>query len=114
VYQRPAYHASVDGQPSLVFQLLDGLQQKFTVALVAELNIDLQILSDAQFCMEGSRLILSHPQLVAGLIVKLERSHVLDVLGVHPVNVDVHFTQLASGDSRTLRARVLQVHTLFL
>lgn len=63
-------HARVDGQPAGVFELSSRLLEEFGIRCIAELNV--------------------HPQLVAGLVVELDLGqHRLDVLGVHPVNIDV-------------------------
>lgn len=63
-------HARVDGQPALVVQRGRRRAQQRRVALVAQLNV--------------------HPQLVARLIVEGDGGlHRPDVVGVHPVDVDV-------------------------
>lgn len=65
-----AHHACVDGEPSLVLELLGGLSKEVGVGRVSELDVD--------------------PELVAGLVMRLD-GHGLDVLRVHPVDIDVHW-----------------------
>lgn len=63
-------HARIDGQPSLVLELLDDFLEQIGVGFVAKLDV--------------------HPELVAGLIVELDFGlHRLDILGVHPVDINI-------------------------
>ena len=67
---RCAYHACVDGKPAGVLKLFAGLRKEIGVGGITKLNVN--------------------PELVTGLVVRADR-HVLDVLGIHPVNVDIDF-----------------------
>lgn len=64
------HHACVDGEPASILELFAGLSQKVGVGSIAELDVD--------------------PELVARLVVRAN-GHVLDVLGIHPVNVHVDY-----------------------
>lgn len=62
------YHARVDGEPALVFELLCSLLEQLFVRVIAELDVN--------------------PELIAGLIVELE-GHGFDPLWSHPVDIHV-------------------------
>lgn len=66
------YHARIDGKPTLILQLFRSLEEHVPVRSITELDI--------------------HPQLVAGLVVR-DDGHALDVLRVHPVDVNVDYSR---------------------
>jgi hypothetical protein len=64
------YHAGINGQPSLVFEILDDALE--------------------QLIVDGIAHLLVHPALVAGHVVRLD-GHAQCVRRIHPVDIDIHF-----------------------
>lgn len=62
-------HASVDGEPSLIFELFRRLDEQVSVGFMTELDIN--------------------PELVTGLVMKFEEGHAFEEFGSHPIDVDI-------------------------